>query len=69
VSQSASSRHRPGETQRADEERFEEIYGSHVEPDIAAPSQKKLQFVVHDFVDGFDTCTDVAGWVDGGALA
>jgi protease I len=55
--------------QRADEERFEEIYGSHVEPDIAAPSQKKLQFVVHDFADGFDTCTDVAGWVDGGALA
>jgi protease I len=44
--------------QRADEDRFEEIYGSHVEPDIAAPSKPWLQFVVHDFVDGFDTCTE-----------
>ena len=25
--------------------------------DIAAPAVKKLQFVVHDFVDGFDTST------------
>jgi protease I len=25
---------------------------------IAAPSRKKLQFVVHDFVDGFDTYTE-----------
>lgn len=28
------------------------------EVDIAAPSVKKLQFVVHDFVDGFDTYTE-----------
>ena len=29
--------------------------------DIAAPSKKKLQFVVHDFVDGFDTYTEKPG--------
>ncbi|GAA4560302.1 DJ-1/PfpI family protein [Planotetraspora kaengkrachanensis] len=29
--------------------------------DIAAPSAKKLQFVVHDFVDGFDTYTEKPG--------
>jgi protease I len=29
--------------------------------DIAAPSVKKLQFVVHDFVDGFDTYTEKPG--------
>jgi protease I len=28
---------------------------------IAAPSRKKLQFVVHDFVDGFDTYTEKLG--------
>jgi protease I len=28
---------------------------------IAAPSKKKLQFVVHDFVDGFDTYTEKLG--------
>jgi protease I len=27
------------------------------EVDIAAPSAKKLQFVIHDFVDEFDTYT------------
>jgi protease I len=31
------------------------------EVDIAAPSAKKLQFVVHDFVDGFDTYTEKPG--------
>jgi protease I len=31
------------------------------EVDIAAPSKKKLQFVVHDFVDGFDTYTEKLG--------
>jgi protease I len=30
--------------------------------DIAAPSKKKLQFVVHDFVDGFDTYTEKPGY-------
>ncbi|GAA3636175.1 DJ-1/PfpI family protein [Microbacterium awajiense] len=28
---------------------------------IGAPSKKKLQFVVHDFVDGFDTYTEKPG--------
>jgi protease I len=32
------------------------------EVDIAAPSEKKLQFVVHDFVDGFDTYTEKPGY-------
>ena len=31
------------------------------EVDIAAPEKKKLQFVVHDFVDGFDTYTEKPG--------
>jgi protease I len=30
--------------------------------DIAAPSVKKLQFVVHDFVDGYDTYTEKPGY-------
>src|SRR3954471_16591841 len=29
--------------------------------DIAAPTAKRLQFVVHDFVDGFDTYTEKPG--------
>jgi protease I len=29
--------------------------------DIGAPAVKKLQFVVHDFVDGFDTYTEKPG--------
>jgi protease I len=29
--------------------------------DVAAPTAKKLQFVVHDFVDGFDTYTEKPG--------
>jgi protease I len=32
------------------------------EVDIAAPAVKKLQFVVHDFVDGYDTYTEKAGY-------
>src|SRR5215212_642661 len=32
------------------------------EVDIAARSKKKLQFVVHDFVDGFDTYTEKPGY-------
>ena len=32
------------------------------EVDIAAPSKKKLQFVVHDFVEGFDTYTEKLGY-------
>ncbi|MGF1432508.1 DJ-1/PfpI family protein [Kitasatospora sp. LaBMicrA B282] len=30
--------------------------------DIAAPSKKKLRFVVHDFEDGFDTYTEKPGY-------
>ncbi|MEU9111881.1 DJ-1/PfpI family protein [Streptomyces sp. NPDC048483] len=46
---------------------LEEGYETHV----AAPSRKKLQFVVHDFVDGFDTYTEKAGhsWPSDLALA
>jgi protease I len=29
---------------------------------IAGPSKKKLQFVVHDFVDGYDTYTEKPGY-------
>lgn len=32
------------------------------EVDVAAPEVKKLQFVVHDFVDGFDTYTEKLGY-------
>ncbi len=32
------------------------------EVDIAAPTKKKLQFVVHDFEDGFDTYTEKPGY-------
>ncbi|MER7671611.1 DJ-1/PfpI family protein [Kitasatospora sp. NPDC096128] len=30
--------------------------------DIAAPTKKRLQFVVHDFVDGYDTYTEKPGY-------
>jgi len=30
--------------------------------DIAAPSKKKLRFVVHDFEPGFDTYTEKPGY-------
>ena len=32
------------------------------EVDIADPTKKKLQFVVHDFEDGFDTYTEKPGY-------
>jgi protease I len=32
------------------------------EVDIAAPAVKRLQFVVHDFTDGFDTYTEKLGY-------
>ncbi len=32
------------------------------EVEIAAPTKKKLQFVVHDFEDGFDTYTEKPGY-------
>jgi protease I len=39
------------------------------EVDIAAPSKKKLQFVVHDFVDGYDTYTEKPGYTWSADLA
>ncbi|MEV6564079.1 DJ-1/PfpI family protein [Streptomyces kronopolitis] len=41
------------------------------EPRIAAPARKKLQFVVHDFVDNFDTYVEREGhsWPSDLALA
>jgi protease I len=46
---------------------LEEGYEVH----IAAPAKKRLQFVVHDFVDGFDTYTEKLGhtWMADLALA
>jgi protease I len=32
------------------------------EVEVAAPSKKKLQFVVHDFVEGYDTYTEKPGY-------
>jgi protease I len=32
------------------------------EVDIAGPSKKRLQFVVHDFVEGYDTYTEKPGY-------
>jgi deglycase len=32
------------------------------EVDIAGPTRKKLQFVVHDFVEGYDTYTEKPGY-------
>jgi protease I len=48
-------------------ETFEVFYPLHrlqeagFEVHIAAPEKKKLQFVVHDFVDGYDTYTEKPG--------
>lgn len=44
---------------------LEEGYEVH----IAAPSRKKLQFVVHDFVEGFDTYTEKPGYTWAADLA
>jgi protease I len=44
---------------------LEEGYEVH----IAGPSKKKLQFVVHDFVEGFDTYTEKPGYTWSADLA
>jgi protease I len=44
---------------------LEEGYEVH----IAGPSKKKLQFVVHDFVEGFDTYTEKPGYTWNADLA
>jgi protease I len=41
---------------------YQRLLEAGYEVDIAAPSRKKLQFVVHDFVDGFDTYTEKPGY-------
>ena len=40
---------------------YQRLLEAGYEVDIAAPSAKKLQFVVHDFVEGFDTYTEKLG--------
>jgi protease I len=39
------------------------------EVEIAGPSKKKLQFVVHDFIDGYDTYTEKPGYTWSADLA
>src|SRR5919109_804273 len=41
---------------------YQRLLEAGYEVHIAAPSKKKLQFVVHDFVDGFDTYTEKLGY-------
>jgi protease I len=41
---------------------YQRLLEAGYEVDVAAPSKKKLQFVVHDFVEGFDTYTEKAGY-------
>jgi protease I len=41
---------------------YQRLLEAGYEVDIAAPSKKKLQFVVHDFVDGYDTYTEKPGY-------
>lgn len=40
---------------------YQRLQEAGYEVHIAAPEKKKLQFVVHDFVDGFDTYTEKLG--------
>jgi protease I len=41
---------------------YQRLLEAGYEVEIAAPSKKKLQFVVHDFVDGYDTYTEKPGY-------
>jgi len=41
---------------------YQRLLEAGYEVQIAAPSKKKLQFVVHDFEDGFDTYTEKPGY-------
>ena len=40
---------------------YQRLLEAGYEVHIAAPEKKKLQFVVHDFIDGFDTYTEKLG--------
>jgi protease I len=41
---------------------YQRLLEAGYEVEIAGPSKKKLQFVVHDFVDGYDTYTEKPGY-------
>ena len=41
---------------------YQRLHEEGYEVDLAAPSKKKLQFVVHDFEEGFDTYTEKPGY-------
>src|SRR5919198_265146 len=41
---------------------YQRLLEAGYEVDLAGPSKKKLQFVVHDFVDGYDTYTEKPGY-------
>jgi protease I len=41
---------------------YQRLLEAGYEVDIAGPAKKKLQFVVHDFVDGYDTYTEKPGY-------
>jgi protease I len=41
---------------------YQRLQEAGYEVHVAAPSKKKLQFVVHDFVDDFDTYTEKLGY-------
>src|SRR3989454_11555197 len=41
---------------------YQRLRGEGYEVHIAAPSKKKLHFVVHDFVEGYDTYTEKPGY-------
>jgi protease I len=41
---------------------YQRLLEAGYEVDMAGPSKKKLQFVVHDFEDGFDTYTEKPGY-------
>jgi protease I len=41
---------------------FQRLTEEGYDVEIAAPTKKKLQFVVHDFVEGFDTYTEKPGY-------
>jgi deglycase len=41
---------------------YQRLLEAGYEVDMAGPSKKKLQFVVHDFVEGYDTYTEKPGY-------
>ena len=41
---------------------YQRLHEEGYEVEIAAPQKKRLQFVVHDFVEGFDTYTEKPGY-------